>query len=278
MCPVIVRSAAPTCGHELNTVLLFERAHVTLCQPNGDLDGNRHAVVGEHEPLQRFVTQLVVANGRNDQTRDARRHILFAIDYNARDVSKFWTRLRSTPTFFRTEEFVRTNEGHRFQEICERCEARVAVPLIIKLAFAQKLELTAVKGVTIDLAVVELDGANGLRRRENMAAALAQAKVAHVRFVLCNPTCECRRPDPAAALRSDAGDSIFHRIAEAVGRERVENRAEGVGLVAQRRRSRREGALAGCTPPELHDLEFLSARTATRENAAAAVRTGIGKF
>ena len=73
------------------------------------------------------------------------RHIFFAIDYDACDVSKFWTRLRSTPALLPTEEIMRTNEGHRFQEICERRETRVAVPLVIEFAFAQKLELAAVK-------------------------------------------------------------------------------------------------------------------------------------
>ena len=44
---------------ELDTVLLLKCCDVCLCQPNRDLDRNRDAVVGEHELLQRLVTQLV---------------------------------------------------------------------------------------------------------------------------------------------------------------------------------------------------------------------------
>ena len=63
---------------------------------------------------------------------------------------------------------------------------------VVELASAQELELAAVKGVPINLPVIELDRANGLRGREQMTAALAQAKIAEHGFVLCQPTCECR--------------------------------------------------------------------------------------
>ena len=78
---------------ELDAVLLLERGDVGLCQPDRDLDRDRHAVVGEHELLQRLVTQLVVADGRNDEAGDARRHVLFAVDDDARDIGELRMRL-----------------------------------------------------------------------------------------------------------------------------------------------------------------------------------------
>ena len=69
MCPVIVRSAAfpPACASSMPYCFL-ERCDVSLREPDRDLDRNGDAVVGQHEPLQCLVTQLVVANRWNDES------------------------------------------------------------------------------------------------------------------------------------------------------------------------------------------------------------------
>ena len=36
-------------------------------EPDRNLDGESDAVVRQHEALERFVTELVVADGRNDE-------------------------------------------------------------------------------------------------------------------------------------------------------------------------------------------------------------------
>ena len=72
------------------------------------------------------------------------------------------------------EEIVRADERHGLEEIRERREARVAGALVVELAAAQQLELRPVEGVAVDLAVIQLDRADGLLGREEVPAALAQ--------------------------------------------------------------------------------------------------------
>ena len=83
MWPVIARWAVPTARRELDAVLPFERGDVVSREPDGDLDRDRHAVVGEHEVLQRLVTELVVADGRNDEGGCLGRCVLLCVDDDA---------------------------------------------------------------------------------------------------------------------------------------------------------------------------------------------------
>ena len=145
-------------------------------KPDRDLDRDRDAVVGEHEPLQRLVTQLVVADGRNDQVGDARRGVLFAVDDDARDVGERRVRLRCAAAILCAEQIVRTDERHRFEKIGERREARVATALVVELAAAQELELRPMERVAVDLSVIQLDRADGLLGREEVPASVAQAR------------------------------------------------------------------------------------------------------
>lgn len=69
---------------------------------------------------------------------------------------------------------------------------------------------------------------------------------------------------------------FLERVTEVVVGERAEYHAQWIGFVMERRGPGREGALASGATPELDNLELLAARAATREVAAAAVRTGVG--
>ena len=128
MWPVIDSLGRTHPRRELDPVLLLERGDVALGQPDRDLDRDRHAVVGEHEPLQRLVTQLVVADGRNDERGDVRRGVLLAVDDDARDVGECRVRLRCARfrIIFAPEQVVRTRRRDALEKIRERGEARVA--------------------------------------------------------------------------------------------------------------------------------------------------------
>jgi len=102
----------------------------------------------------------------------------------------------------------------------------------------------AIAGVAVHLSVVELDGANGLRGRKDVATALTQPKIAEQSFVLREPTRKCRRSDRAAAFGFHTRNRVLHRIAEVVGRQRVDDRAQGIGLAPDYFGSGRECALA----------------------------------
>ena len=58
------------------------------------------------------------------------------------------------------------------------------------------------------------------------------------------PTCECRGADQAAAFGFGASNSVIERVAETVGRERVNHRAQRIRFVTDRFWTRRERALA----------------------------------
>jgi hypothetical protein len=64
-------------------VFVFKYGYVCLREPDGELDSNRDAVVAEHESLERLMTQLVVADGRNDERCRLRRRVFLAIHNDA---------------------------------------------------------------------------------------------------------------------------------------------------------------------------------------------------
>ena len=66
---------------------------------------------------------------------------------------------------------------------------------------------------------------------------------------------------------------MFERVTAIVVGKRRDDELERVRAIAHRIRIRREDALARAAAPELHDLEFLFARAATRQVSAAAMRT-----
>ena len=197
------------------------------------------------------------------------RRVLFAIDDDAARIGEGRARLRGAGLWIvlAAEEFVRTCGGNVFEECCERLEAPV-----LRIA-TQERELRAVIGVGVDLAMIELDRADGLRGRIDRRRFGAQAAEGRVLFVRADPGRDRGRGDRAAGFRFEAPGGLIERVAEVVERERLQHQADGIGLVAQRGRARREGALAGGAAPELDDLEFLLAHAFAADGVAAAVRT-----
>ena len=136
------------------------------------------------------------------------------------------------------EEVVRARGGNVFEKSCERLEAPV-----LRIA-TQKRELRAMIRVGVDLPVIELDRADGLRGRIECRRFGAQAAEGRVLFVRADPGRDRGRGDGAAGFRLEAPGGLVERIAEVVERERLQHQADGVGLVAQRGRPGREGAFA----------------------------------
>ena len=113
--------------------------------------------------------------------------------------------------------------------------------------------------VGVDLPVIELDRADGLRGRIDCRRFGAQAAEGRVLFVRADPGRDRGRGDRAAGFRFEALGGLVERVAEVVERERLQHQADRIGLVAQRGRAGRESALAGGAAPELDDLELFLA-------------------
>ena len=73
---------------------------------------------------------------------------------------------------------------HPFKKVSERRKARVVPALVIKDASAEEIELGAMTGVAVDLAMVELDRSDGLFRGKAREALRAQPAVTAMAFVL----------------------------------------------------------------------------------------------
>ena len=143
---------------------------------------------------------------------------------------------------------------------------------------AQKRELRSVIGEGVDLAVIQLDRADGLRRRIDRLGFGAKAAEGGLLFVRADPGCDRGRGDGAAGFRLQALGSLAERVAQVIERERLQHQADRVGLVAQSSGARREQALARGAAPELHDLEFFLANAFAGDDAAAAVGARAGRL
>ena len=106
----------------------------------------------------------------------------------------------------------------------------------------------------------------------------AKAAEGRLFFVRADPGRNCGRGDRAAGFRFEAPGCLVERIAEVVERERLQHQADGIGLVAQRGRAGREGALAGRAAPELDDLKLLLADALAADGMAAAVWARAGRL
>ena len=200
--------------------------------------------------------------------------VLFAVDDDAARIGERGTRLRGAGLriVFAAEELVRACGGNVFEKCCERLEAPV-----LRIA-TQERELRAMIGVGVDLPMIELDRADGLRGRIDGRRFGAQAAEGRVLFVRADPGRDRGRGDRAAGFRFEAPGGLVERVAEVVERERLQHQADGVGLVAQRGRAGREGALARGAAPELDDLELFLANAFAGYGMAAAVRAGFGQL
>ena len=231
-------------------------------------------VIGEHEILQRLVPQLVVADGGNDQRRGLGRRVLFAIDDEAIDIGKRWLCLRGARLriVVAAKQLVRARARNLLKKGRERFKA-----LMLRIA-AQKRELRSVIGEGVDLAVIELDRADRLRRRIDRLCFGAKAAEGGLLFVRADPGRDRGRGDSAAGFRLQTLGGFAERVAQIVERERLEHQADGVGLVAQRGRAGREQALARAAAPELDDLEFFLANAFAADRVTAAVRARAGRL
>ena len=128
-------------------------------------------------------------------------------------------------------------------------------------------------GEGVDLPVIELDRADGLLGRIDCRRFGAKAAEGDVVLMRADPGRDRGRGDSAAGFLFEALGGLAERVAEVVERECLEHQADGIGLVAQRGRARRELALAGGATPELHNLKFLLANAFPADAVAAAVRT-----
>jgi hypothetical protein len=266
---------AGTARRNFDAQLPFQRGDVVFAQPDGDLDRDGHAVIAEHKPLQRLVSELVITDGWNDECSCLRRCVLLAIHDDTRDVRPNGRGLRCAcfGVVVSPEELVWATRRDIFQKVCDGREACVAGPLVVERSRAQELELRAVEGVAVDLAVIQLDGADSLVGGGAAQAVGPQAAIAAMLLVRVEPRCDRGRGNAAIGLLLETGGSRFECAAEVVVGERRKDHAQGIGLVVQCRGTWCEDALAGCAPPELDDLEFLSARAAAGEIAAAAAGT-----
>ena len=124
-------------------------------------------------------------------------------------------------------------------------------------------------------AVIELHGADGLRRRCKPSPLLAEPRTGGEFAVLVDPGGKCRGDNGEAVTAFQFGRGLRQCVAEIVESDAVENGGERISLVAQRRRRRREHAPAGAALPELHGFEFLAARALADQLDAAAMRTAL---
>jgi len=136
--------------------------------------------------LQRLVAQLVIADGRYDERGRLGRGILSEVDGGARGIGESRRRLGGSGlgVLFPSEQIVRAITRHTFEKVCERSEMGVPAALVIKDAGAEEIELGAMIGVAVDLAMVELDRSDGLVGGKAREALGAQPAVTAMAFVL----------------------------------------------------------------------------------------------
>ena len=213
---------APVFGRKFDCVLSLDRLDVVSCQPYRYLDGERHAVVGKHESLERLVSKFVVADRRDDECGRIGRGVLLAVDDGMPDVGECRASLRGAR--FRIlvprEEVVRTDSGDAFEEFGERREAhgrgRALCALVVEDAGTQEFELRSMVRVCIDLPMVELDRADGLIGGKAREAFRAQAPVAAMLLVLPQPRGDRRRRHRAVGFLLEPRGSLFERVSDVV--------------------------------------------------------------
>ena len=157
-------------------------------EPDRHLDSDRHGVIGEHEALQFFVAQIIVADGGNDECGRAGGEVLLALRGEPLAVDKSGGRLRCPHA--RGEKIVRTEFRHCFEERREAAgEAGVFG------ALRQQRELRPMIRIFVNLAVIELDGANGLGRRCKPPPRIAKPRIGGEVAVFVDPGGERRGRD-----------------------------------------------------------------------------------
>src|SRR5208337_692250 len=131
-----------------------------------------------------------------------------------------------------------TGRGNVFEKSRERFEA-----LVLRIA-PQERELRAMIRVGVDLAVIQLDRADGLRGWIDRLCFGAKTSECRMLFVRTDPRRDRGRGDSAAGFRFETPGGFVERVAQVVERERLQHRADGIRLVSESGRAGREQALA----------------------------------
>ena len=202
-------------------------------------------IVRQHEALKCLVAELIIADGRNDKRCRVGGRVVPDVDDRVRGVSEARCSLRRSGfrVYFPPEKVVGAISGDSFEKVGERCEARVAFPLLVEGSCPQEFELWAMVGVAVDLAVVELDGADGLGGRKARKALRPQTAVAAVTLVFLQPRGDRRWRDVPISLLLETRRGLFKREAEIVVGKGGEDHSQRVRPIAKRCGPGRENAL-----------------------------------
>ena len=133
-------------------------------------------------------------------------------------------------------------------------------------------------GELVNLTMVELVGADHLRRSEQPPATITEAAIAGERGVLGEPAGDRRRRDTVPVARRDFACGIFKRVAAIIKRECFKDFREGIGLVADGAGAWRERATAGAATVERNILQLFLARALFDEAIAVAMGTASGRL
>ena len=143
--------------------------------------------------------------GENERGRLGRRVAAIENDEARAAIDECGIKLRAAGAVLAAEEIVRTGGRNRLQEIGDRGEARGRGgrrrALFVERAVPEKGELGAVEGEVVDLAVVELVGADHLGRREKATTACAEPAIRGERGMLGEPSGDRRGRDGMPVAR-----------------------------------------------------------------------------
>jgi len=131
-------------GNDGDAVFVFKRRDIVFAKPDRNLNGNRNAVVGQHEALQSGVPVAVGCDARNDPRSRVRRGVFLFDHGEAIKGEKIVREFRGACAVVALEEAARTGAGHILQKIGERSETCIALAAVVKRALAQEGELGAV--------------------------------------------------------------------------------------------------------------------------------------
>jgi len=188
-------------GQNRDPVLVFKCGDIVLEKPDWNLDGNRDAVVGQHEPLQFGMPVAVGGDARDDQRRRVGGRILLFHYKEAVERKEIAREFLGARAVVAPEEIVGAGAGNVLQKISERGEPGVALAAVIERAIAQKGELGAVIAEFIDLGVIKLDDPNDLRRAEKFAASFPESAVGREAGMRREPAGNGGRADGVSVAR-----------------------------------------------------------------------------
>jgi hypothetical protein len=163
--------------NDREAVVVFKRGYIVFEEKNRNFDGDGRAVVYEHEALKARMPLVIGADARNDQRRRLGRGVLLFVDNKTVEGEKSGRQLRAARAVFAAKELVRAILVDAFEKIRNRRETGIASAAVVQRARPDERRLPPVNREFINLAVIELNGADELGRREERKAAVAQPLV-----------------------------------------------------------------------------------------------------